>query len=229
MTLRRWRWRGAAALLVAALATTVVALGHPAPRAAAGGDRCAGFRADAAERAGLVTGSGPETLVVGDSWAAGLGLDDLAGSWPTRLTGRVRVSAFSGSGFSRDASECGDVSFASRTARALSPATSRVVVAGGLNDVDRSTVQISAGFARLVAALEGRSVVVVGPAAAPSRAAAAERVDAVLRRLTAGAGWQYVAAYDWELGYLPDGLHLTPAGHAAFGDRVRDALAAPPG
>ncbi len=191
------------------------------------GDRCASFRAGSAARASLVTGSGADTLVIGDSWSAGLGLSSLADSWPTRLPGRVTVAGFSGSGFSRDASECGDVSYASRAARTLTPSTSLVVVEGGLNDHDRTDAEISAGFARLVTTLSGspdRRVVVVGPAAAPSRAAAVVRVDALLRDLTAQAGWEYVASYDWELGYLPDDLHLTPSGHRAFGDLIADAL-----
>ncbi len=146
-------------------------------------DRCERFASGSAERAALVTGSGTETLVIGDSWSAGLGLADLGDSWPTRLPGRVRVAGFSGSGFSRDASECGDVSFASRASAALTPTTGLVVVEGGLNDYDRTDEEIAAGFARLVEALDGRRVVVVGPASAPSRADAVRRVDGLLARL----------------------------------------------
>ena len=188
------------------------------------GDRCERFAAGSVERAALVTGSGPETLVIGDSWSAGLGLDDLADSWPTRLPGTVRVAGFSGSGFSHDASECGDVSFASRASAALTPATGLVVVEGGLNDHDASDAEIAAGFTRLVEALDGHQVVVVGPAAAPSRAEAVRRVDELLAGLADQAGWGYVSAYDWELGYLPDQLHLTPEGHRAFGDLVAAAV-----
>ncbi len=212
--------RGAAAALVFA----VVAVQPAPPGPSESASRCEQFRTASAERLALVTGSGAETLVIGDSWSAGLGLDDLADSWPTRLPGRVRVAGFSGSGFSADASECGEVSFASRAARAVTPATGLVVVEGGLNDVDRTDAEIEAGFAALVDVLGERRVVVVGPAAAPSRAAAAVRVDLLLRRLTEQAGWEYVAAYDWELGYLPDDLHLTPAGHAEFGDLVARAV-----
>jgi acyl-CoA thioesterase I len=75
-----------------------------------------------------------------------------------------------------------------------------------------------------VAALGERRVVVVGPAAAPSRAAAVVRVGVQLRELTAEAGWQYVDASGWDLPYLPDRLHLTAAGHTAFGDLVRASL-----
>jgi acyl-CoA thioesterase-1 len=135
----------------------------------------------------------------------------------------VRVAGFSGSGFSRHASRCGDVSFATRAAAAGSDA-GLVVVEGGLNDFDRTEEEIEAGFARLVAALAGRDVVVVGPASAPSRAQAVIRVDRLLARLTEAAGWRYVPAYGWELDYLPDGLHLTVVGHREFGDRVAEAV-----
>jgi len=187
-------------------------------------DRCESFAADSAERAALVTGTGPETLVIGDSWSAGLGLTDLHDSWPTRLPGRVRVAGFSGSGFSYDASECGDVSFASRAAAVLTPTTRLVVVEGGLNDYDRTDAEIAAGFEGLTAALHGHRVVVVGPAAAPSRADDVRRVDGLLTTLADGAGWEYVSAYDWGLGYLPDRLHLTEESHRAFGDRVAAAV-----
>ena len=39
-----------------------------------------------------VTGSGGRVLVVGDSYSAGLGLDDPISSWPSRLAGRVHVA-----------------------------------------------------------------------------------------------------------------------------------------
>ncbi|QZY29661.1 SGNH/GDSL hydrolase family protein [Nocardioides coralli] len=178
---------------------------------------------DAARRAALVTGTGPDLLVVGDSWSVAPDLADPADSWPTRLPGRVHVAGFSGSGFSPGASGCDGVSFAAQAAEAeVRPR--RVVVAGGLNDVDQSDEDIEAGVARLIEVLEGHEVVVVGPAAAPSRAAGAARVDALLARLADAAGWGYVSTYDWELDYLPDGLHLTPAGHREFGDRVAEAV-----
>lgn len=216
--------RYARAGVVAALLVALASIWLTATAEAGDAGRCDRFVTGSAERAALVTGSGTETLVIGDSWSAGLGLADLGDSWPTRLPGRVRVAGFSGSGFSREASECGDVSFARRASTALTPATGLVVVEGGLNDVDRTDQEIAAGFGRLTAALEGRRVVVVGPAPAPARAEAAGRVDVLLAGLADGAGWEYVSAYDWGLGYLPDRLHLTPEGHRVFGDLVAAAV-----
>jgi acyl-CoA thioesterase-1 len=228
---RSRRARGFVPALLCAVVLAVLAAVQLTTRASAGdSERCERFTTASTERAGLVTGSGTPTLVVGDSWSVGLGLADASGSWPTRLPGTVRVAGFSGSGFSLDASECGDVSFAARAAAALTPETELVVVEGGLNDFDRSDTAIRQGFARLVTALDRAGadprVVVVGPAAAPSRAEAVRRVDALLRELTGAAGWTYVAAYDWELGYLSDRLHLTPEGHVAFGDLVAEAVGA---
>ncbi|WP_068108647.1 SGNH/GDSL hydrolase family protein [Nocardioides dokdonensis] len=215
----------ALAALLLALAGVFVLVG---PERATGSyaERCARFDVDSATRAGVVTGSGDPVLVVGDSWSAGLGLPDPAASWPSRLEGRVRVAGFSGSGFSAHASGCGAVSFADRVPAALVglPAGALVVVAGGLNDWDRPEAEVRAGFTALVAALEGRRVVVVGPAAAPARAAYVPRVDALLAELSAAHGVAYLAPRDVAPAYLDDGLHLTPAGHATFGDWVADQL-----
>jgi acyl-CoA thioesterase-1 len=192
-------------------------------RAGADPSRCAGFRSAAAERADLITGSGQDVLVIGDSYSVGLGVD-AADSWPTRLPGRVRVEGFSGSGFSRDASECGAVSYADRAPRALAYDARIVVVEGGLNDADQPRAAIRRGFARLIAELGHRRMLVVGPAPAPERAAAVPAVDRELSRLSLRYGVGYLSMLDADLSYLDDGLHLTASGHDEFGDRVAAAL-----
>ncbi|MDO3396437.1 SGNH/GDSL hydrolase family protein [Nocardioides sp. SOB44] len=215
------------ALLVALAVVLVVLVVLPPERATGSyAERCERFAADAAARAAVVTGSGTPVLVVGDSWSAGLGLADPSASWPARLDGRVHVAGFSGSGFSARASGCGDVSFAARAPQALAglPAGTLVVVEGGLNDWDRSDVEISTGFEDLLAAVAGHRLVVVGPANAPSRAAYVDRVDALLAELSARHDVGYLSALDVDLDYLDDRLHLTPAGHAAFGDWVAARL-----
>lgn len=209
------------ALLVVLVAVTVVTV-QLVERAGAGMSYCARHSVQAAQRAEVVSGSGAPVTVVGDSWSVGLGLDELDGSWPSRLPGRVTVAGFSGSGFSRTASPCGDVSFGTRALEA--PLQGLVVVEGGLNDHDRSTTAITLGFGRLMQSLEGHRVVVVGPATAPSRAAAVPRVDRLLARLAADSGVPYVATSDLRLPYLPDRLHLTPEGHELFGDAVAARL-----
>ena len=211
---------------VLALVAALVATGVLAARASANLSQCQQFAAASKARAGHVTGSGERVVVIGDSWSAGLGLDRPVQSWPSRLPGRVHVAGFSGSGFSAKASACGRVSFADRAPAALRDGADLVVVEGGLNDYDHSRAEIKAGFARVMRAASSYRVVVVGPATAPSRAAAVPRVDRLLRHLSAKYGVPYVSTTDLDLPYLEDRLHLTPAGHRAFGDAVAERIAA---
>lgn len=192
-------------------------------RAGADTDRCERFRDAARDRAALVTGSGREVLVIGDSYSVGLGVR-ASESWPTRLPGQVHVDGFSGSGFSEGASPCGDVSYAARAPAGLRNRPDVVVVEGGLNDVDQSRRAIRDGFARLMDELAGRRVLVVGPATAPERASAVPAVDALLAGLSDRHGVGYLSMLDADLTYLDDDLHLTPQGHREFGDRVAEAL-----
>lgn len=220
---RRTTVAGAVVVLLL-VAGTVLHLGG----VARGSDvtRCQQFRSESLTRASAVTGSGERVVVIGDSWSAGLGLGDSTRSWPSRLPGRVAVAGFSGSGFSERASSCGRVSFADRAATAVRHGADLVLVEGGLNDVDQPDAAIVSGFDRLMTRLAGRRVVVVGPAAAPSRAARVHRVDSLLARLSEQHGVAYVETDDLRLSYLPDRLHLTPAGHRAFGDAVAERVAA---
>ena len=64
---------------------------------------------------------------------------------------------------------------------------SLVVVEGGLNDTDQPPADVVSGFHRLMSALRGHRVVVVGPTAAPKRGASVYPVDALLARLCAAA------------------------------------------
>lgn len=196
--------------------------------------RCERF--SQASTARLAADAGPadgrRVVVIGDSWSVGLGLDRPAASWPSRLAAelgaRVRVAGFSGSGFGAFSSPCGRVSFGDRAARAL-PGTGSgaelVVVEGGLNDVDASDASIATGFRKVLREAGERQVLVVGPASAPARAALVPDVDGLLARLSAQHGVAYLSTADLDLPYLDDGLHLTEAGHRAFGDAVAAAIA----
>ncbi|ABL83333.1 MULTISPECIES: SGNH/GDSL hydrolase family protein [unclassified Nocardioides] len=219
----RRRTAAIGALLVFLLASALIL--RVADRAGADADRCRAFTADSVARAAQVSGSGDRVVVIGDSWSAGLGLDRPAASWPSRLPGAVHVAGFSGSGFSVHASACAGVSFADRAPAALRGGADLVVVEGGLNDYDRPDSEIRAGFARLMTALDGQRVVVVGPASAPSRAAAVPHVDALLASLSDWYGVPYIRTSGLRLDYLGDRLHLTLAGHDAFGDYVASRLA----
>lgn len=219
--------RRAGLVVVLALALLAAVVVSVADRAGgADPDRCQAFAAESDLRARSVTGTGADVVVIGDSYAAGLGLARPNTSWPVRLPGRVHVAAFSGSGFSEGASECGHVSYADRAPAAVGSGADLVVVEGGLNDYDQPDIAIEGGFARLMTALDGYRVVIVGPVTAPSRAADVPHVDARLAGLADRFGVAYVDTTDLQLTYLDDELHLTPAGHRAFGDAVAARIAA---
>jgi acyl-CoA thioesterase-1 len=217
---------GVAAALAGVVLAGVVGGSWGAGAEASLSERCRAH-ADASDtRRAAVTGTGPRVAVIGDSYSQGLLLDDPTTSWPSRLDGRVVVDGFSGSGFSEGASPCAGRAYYRRVDRALATEPELVVVQGGLNDHDVPSAEVRAGAVRVLSRLEGQRVVVVGPPAAPRRAAGAERVDAVLREVAAEAGVPYVRTLGWRLDYLEDRLHLTPSGHRAFGDRVAEAVAA---
>lgn len=220
----RRSWLVGAVVITVMAAVLTVALGVRAQSADV--SRCERFSGDSRARAAVVTGSGERVVVIGDSWSAGLGLDRSSHSWPSRLDGRVHVAGFSGSGFSPHASDCPRVAFADRATRAMRHGADLVVVEGGLNDYDQPDADIRAGFARLMRDLRGHRVVVVGPATAPSRARAVPHVDALLASLADRYGVAYVSTTSLDLPYLDDRLHLTPAGHAEFGDYVASQLSA---
>jgi len=188
-------------------------------------ERCERFASQSLARQHLVTGHGATTVVIGDSYSAGLGLRHPDRNWARQLPGRVHVFGFSGSGFSRGASPCPDVAYDQRAAQALGLHPSLVVVEGGLNDFDQPSGQVRAGFRRLIAELGDHEVLVVGPPPAPRRGAGADRVDAILRSEAARSGTPYLSMIDGRFSYLPDHLHLTPAGHQRFGTVVADRLA----
>lgn len=213
------------ALLVATVSTTVLT------RAGARPDHCATVAQQAARRAAVVTGrtGEPQVLVIGDSYSVGAGLAPQQ-SWPTRLPGHVRVDGFSGSGFSRGASSCGEVSYATRAARSLRAGTDLVVVEGGLNDTDQPLADVEAGFTRLVDVLHRKGIstahlVVVGPAPAPARRAAnVAAVDATLARMCEAYGASYLSMREVRLAYQADRLHPTAASQRTFGNIVARQL-----
>ena len=51
-------------------------------------------------------------------------------------------------------------------------------------------------------------------------------MDRLLARLSVKYDVAYLSMVDLDLPYLPDRLHLQPAGHRIFGDAVADRLAA---
>jgi acyl-CoA thioesterase-1 len=135
------------------------------------------------------------------------------------------VDGFSGSGFSRGASPCGNLSYGARAPHSLRDDTRLVVVEGGLNDVDQPRQDVIDGFEALMKALGDRPVLVVGPVLAPARADEVPRVDALLAELAERHGASYLSMVDLDLPFLDDGLHLTSEGHRMFGDHVAARVA----
>ena len=224
MTRRR---RAAALAAVAAVVITSLGVARATGDAPQG---CERSRLDAAERRALDTGpvgdrAAPDVVVIGDSWSVGTGVEPEE-SWPVGLPGRVHGDGFGGSGFSETSSDCRGVSYVDRAARAVAGhPDALVVVEGGLNDVDQGDRAIERGFVRLLGALAGHRVVVVGPAPAPVRADRVARVDAVLARTATGFGTTYVSMLNARVDYQDDGLHPSVRGHRRFGDLVAAALA----
>lgn len=194
--------------------------------------RCERLAAARLERAAMVEGSGDRVLVIGDSWSAGRGLEDAGDSWPSQLEGRVHVDGFSGSGFSRAASPCPGRAYADRVDQALQRTGARpdlVVLQGGLNETDQPASAIRSGVRRVLArlALRGvpaRDIVIIGPVAAPRRAARVPRVDRVLADEAARAGVLYLSMVNVQVPYLTDRLHPTADGHEEFGETVAALL-----
>lgn len=214
-------------MVVGALLMAFLGVGYAIDRVQGEGPTtCERYATDSLEREAVVhgVGTGAKVAVIGDSYSAGLLLDHIGASWPSRLSGEVHVHAFSGSGFSAGASDCGRVSYADRAARALGGDPDLVVVQGGLNDFDQSDQAIRDGVRRLLAALDGRSVVLVGPPDAPARPASTH-VGEVLAAAAEAQGVPYIETSGVSFEYLEGDLHLTPAGHHAFGDLVADAIA----
>jgi acyl-CoA thioesterase-1 len=207
-------------VLVAACAGVVLSLARAGDEAL----HCERSAAESVARARIVTGHGARVVVIGDSYSAGWGLADPARSWPSSLSGEVHVDGFSGSGFSDGASSCGSAAYADRAA--VASGADLVVVQGGLNDTDQPADDVRSGVRRLLGALRGYDVLLVGPPSAPSRAAAAARVDVLLASEAGQAGIAYLSTLDLDLEYLDDDLHLSEAGHRAFGRAVARALAA---
>ena len=222
---RRWLTAGAVGLAVSGLLGGVGGAVVTAHGASSAVSTCRAIAAASALRHAAVTGDGPRVVVIGDSYSQGAHLADPRRSWPSMLPGQVVVDGFSGSGFAPAASPCSGEAFGARVARALAQDPALVVVQGGLNDYDVPASELRSGVRDVLAQLDGRRAVLVGPPGAPSRAAQVVGVDAMLATEAARAGVPYVRTSGWHLPYLPDRLHLTADGHRTFGEAVAAQVA----
>lgn len=158
-----------------------------------------------------------DVVVVGDSYAAGLGLDDYGDAWPSRLGREVRVLAASGAGWDRR----GLCDRPSLSALADGLRGEVVVLQGGLNDTlddaDRARVALTE------VSVDAERIVVVGPPRTPAFEAEAEMDDA-LRTAAEELDATYVSLLDLGLPMQPDGMHVTEEGHRLIAQEIRQAL-----
>lgn len=188
-------------------------------------ERCQAETAYASKNGSVITASEGKTAVaiMGDSYTTGEFLPDRSKGWAYQVgAGKdwaVKLNGVGGTGFVNPG-PCGAQAYSDRIARVLTLDPQVLIVEGGLNDANASAADIQAG-ARLVLtqASEIPKVIVVGPPAPPTGKDYAA-IDRALSEAAAAAGRQYVSALDWDLEYLPDGLHLTEASHSEFASNV---------
>lgn len=182
-------------------------------------------------------------LVIGDSYAAGVGADTALTSfaWETgRLTGRVTlVDAVGGTGFVNPGAAGPDQSYPRRVTDI--PAddldVDTVVVEGGLNDRAYPAQDIQGAADEVLAELEERAprarlVLLGAPAPDPALTAASEQVNTALAAAAADHGAVFVdptaeswlPAGDAALLVGADRLHPTQAGHDVLARRLAQVL-----
>ena len=174
-----------------------------------------------------VSEGAPLVAVLGDSYSAGDVLDDRADGWVYQLGEQagadVRVAGVGMTGYT-NGGYCGGQEFANRVDSLLALDPNTLILQGGVNDWEADPADIQAAAADLLAKTEGvERVVMVGPTDAPQRDNLAG-VDRALAATATEHGAQYVSALGWDLEFLPDDLHLTPAGHAEYAANVADAI-----
>jgi lysophospholipase L1-like esterase len=189
----------------------------------AGVKACGGLRAYIAERGVMQhSDAGPQSVaVIGDSYAAGDGLEDRTDAWAYSI-GRT-ISGVGSTGFV-NGGYCGTDSYATRIGQVISAAPDTLIIQGGLNDTTagRDAVRKAASDV-LGKASAVRRVIVVGPADVPKRDGEAD-VDVALAEAASSAGREYVSMLGFSGEYLPDGVHLTAAAHDRFAEVVAAAI-----
>jgi len=175
-----------------------------------------------------VTAGSPTVAVLGDSYASGFELQHPRQAWPTQLGRiehwRVFVDGVAGTGMTN--SGLCDQAYASRVQQVLSYRAQRVIIEVGLNDTASTQAAVQQATSAVLARLGSVAQVdVVGPPPVPAKAPAdLQRTDAALRTATQHAGRHYISALGWQLPYLRDGVHLTPAGHQQLAQLVAAAI-----
>lgn len=216
----------AAVVVVAASAVAALAL-LPDDDVPAGCDDIRAYQERYGEIETLGEGSG-RIAVLGDSYAAGDALSDRGTRWSDFLAQRatgdtVLLDAVPLTGYVNEGA-CGPNAFEDRIDRLVDTGADTLVIQGGLNDVSAEPESLRRSAAAVLDAAEAvPRVVVVGPMDVPGRDGEAA-VDVVLAEEAAARGMTYVSALDWDLPVGRDRIHLTPAGHAEYAERILGAL-----
>ena len=184
---------------------------------------CRPILAVQAAQARLNTVGTPQLVVIGDSYAAGVGPASVSQSWPRLLTGwHVYVLAHGGAGFTKPG--CGGGQFGNEVSPAIARKPTKVVIEGGLND-QAGLSSIKSDADAVLSRFPRGAAVVVGPASPPSEPLATlKRIDGDLKSAAAAHGDTYVTL----LGVLSPSefnfLHPSAAGEVVIARLVQAAL-----
>ena len=186
------------------------------------GQRCEAIQSRIAETGEVVQGRGAAgTVALGDSYAAGDWLDDRTQGWAYMVAkdvAGVGLTGYTNGGY------CGDGSFSERLSTVTDLRPSTLIIQGGLNDSEASAHQIETAASDLLEDVADiPTVILIGPTNAPAKSDLA-KVDRALAAAAKDHQREYISALEWDLEFLPDRLHLTPAGHVGFADLVRARL-----
>ncbi len=213
------KWATAFAAVAVLVVVGIVYLVHRSDENAA----CRPVLAVQTAQARLNSVGTPQLVVIGDSYAAGVGPASVSQSWPRLLTGwHVYVIAHGGAGFTKPG--CAGGQFGNDVAPAIARKPEKVVIEGGLND--RAAPSSIKGDADAVLSRFPRGgAVVVGPASPPSLPLAPLTIiDRDLKSAAAAHGDTYVTL----LGVLSPSdfkfLHPTAAGEIVIAQLVQAAL-----
>ena len=215
--MRKWLMAVAAAAVVVVLGT--VYLVHHSDETAT----CRTTLAVQTAQARLNSVGTPQLVIIGDSYAAGVGPPSVSQSWPRLLTGwHVYVLAHGGAGFTKPG--CGGGQFSNEVSAAIARKPTKVVIEGGLNDqAGLSSIKDDADA--VLSRFPPGAAVVVGPASPPLEHPATLRIiDGDLKSAAAAHGDTYVTL----LGALSPSefkfLHPTAVGEVVIARLVQAAL-----
>ncbi len=216
------KWMVALAAIAVFVVVGIVYLVHRSDEIAA----CRPVLAIQKAQARLNSVGKPQLVVIGDSYAAGVGPASVSQSWPRLLTGwHVYVIAHGGAGFTKPG--CGGGQFGDEVSAAIMRKPTKVVIEGGLND-QAGLSSIKSDADAVLARFPRGAAVVVGPASPPSeRLSTLMIIDGDLKSAAVTHGDAYVTL----LGVLSPSdfnfLHPSAAGEIVIARSVQAALGPP--